>query len=40
MGEHYEFNYYVQTDVFVIVAVQCIVYSYSVFQVEVFRGQI
>jgi hypothetical protein len=34
MGEHYEFHYYVRDDLFVIMAVQCIVYSYSVLQVD------
>jgi len=34
MGEHYEFNYYVRDDLFVIMPVQCIVYSYCVLQVD------
>jgi len=34
MREHYEFNYYVRDDLFVIMPVQCIVYSYCVLQVD------
>jgi len=34
MGEHYEFNYYVWGYLFVITSVQCIVYGYSVLQVD------